>query len=93
MSGQVRNPIQFVELTPGFTGNLPNTPTSQLSYKINGGQEGGVDVLVDGASISLTHPNLQMNYGVGTDAVAEFRVLTARFPLNMDAPPAAWSTW
>jgi Carboxypeptidase regulatory-like domain/TonB dependent receptor len=80
VAGQVRNPIQFVELTPGFTGNLPNTPTSQLSFKINGGQEGGVDVLVDGASISLTHPNLQMNYGVGTDAVAEFRVLTANFP-------------
>ncbi|MFZ0594117.1 MAG: carboxypeptidase regulatory-like domain-containing protein [Bryobacteraceae bacterium] len=80
VAGQVRNPIQFVELTPGFTGNLPNTPTSQLSFKINGGQEGGVDVLVDGASISLTHPNLQMNYGVGTDAVAEFRVLTATFP-------------
>jgi hypothetical protein len=80
VSGQVRNPIQFVELTPGFTGNLPNTPTSQLSFKINGGQEGGVDVLVDGASISLTHPNLQMNYGVGTDAVGEFRVLTATFP-------------
>ena len=80
VAGQVRNPIQFVELTPGFTGSLPNTPTSQLSYKINGGQEGGVDVLMDGASISLTHPNLQMNYGVGTDAVAEFRVLTATFP-------------
>ncbi|HZQ50853.1 MAG TPA: TonB-dependent receptor [Bryobacteraceae bacterium] len=80
VSGQVRNPIQFVELTPGFTGSLPNTPTSQLSFKINGGQEGGVDVLVDGASISLTHPNLQMNYGVGTDAVAEFRVLSATFP-------------
>ncbi len=80
VSGQVRNPVQFIELTPGFTGNLPNTPTSQLSFKINGGQEGGTDVLLDGASISLTHPNLQMNYGVGTDAVAEFKVLTATFP-------------
>jgi carboxypeptidase family protein/TonB-dependent receptor-like protein len=80
VSGQLRSPIQFVELTPGFTGNLPNNPTSQLSFKLNGGQEGGTDVLVDGASISLTHPNLQMNYGVGTDAVAEFKVLTGGFP-------------
>jgi hypothetical protein len=80
VAGQVRNPVQFISLTPGFTGSLPNTPTSQLSFKINGGQEGGTDVLVDGASISLVHPNLQMNYGVGTDAVAEFRVMTATFP-------------
>jgi hypothetical protein len=80
VAGQVRNPIQFVSLTPGFTGSLPNTPTSQLSFKINGGQEGGTDVLVDGASISLVHPNLQMNYGVGTDAVAEFKVMTGTFP-------------
>ncbi len=80
VSGQLRSPVQFVELTPGFTGSLPNAPTSQLSFKLNGGQEGGTDVLVDGASISLTHPNLQMNYGVGTDAVAEFRVLTGGFP-------------
>jgi hypothetical protein len=80
VSGQVRSPVQFIELTPGFTGNLPNSPTSQLSFKINGGQEGGTDVLIDGASISLTHPNLQMNYGIGTDAVAEFKVLTGGFP-------------
>jgi hypothetical protein len=80
VSGQLRSPVQFVELTPGFTGSLPNTPTSQLSFKLNGGQEGGTDVLVDGASISLAHPNLQMNYGVGTDAVAEFKVLTGGFP-------------
>jgi len=79
VSGQLRSPVQFVELTPGFTGSLPNSPTSQLSFKLNGGQEGGSDVLVDGISISLTHPNLQMNYGVGTDAVSEFTVLTGGF--------------
>jgi hypothetical protein len=38
------------------------------------------DVLVDGISISLSHPNLQQNYGVGTDAVSEFKVLSATFP-------------
>ncbi|MEI9976989.1 MAG: TonB-dependent receptor [Ignavibacteriota bacterium] len=79
VSGQLRSPVQFIELTPGFTGSLPNSPTSQLSFKLNGGQEGGSDVLVDGISISLTHPNLQMNYGVGTDAVSEFTVLTGGF--------------
>lgn len=80
VAGQVRNPIQFVELTPGFSGSIPDNPSSQLSYKINGGQEGGTDVLVDGASISLAHPNLQMNYGVGPDAVAEFKVITGSVP-------------
>jgi hypothetical protein len=80
VSGQVRSPVQFIELTPGFTGNLPNSPTSQLSFKINGGQEGGTDILLDGVSISLTHPNLQMNYGIGVEAVAEFKVLSGDFP-------------
>ncbi|MGH9403434.1 MAG: carboxypeptidase regulatory-like domain-containing protein [Terriglobia bacterium] len=80
VSGQVRDPIQFVELTPGFSGSIPDNPSSQLSYKINGGQEGGTDVLVDGASTSLTHPNLQMQYGVGADAVGEFKVITGSFP-------------
>lgn len=80
VAGQVRDPVQFVALTPGFSGSIPDNPSSQLSYKINGGQEGGTDVLIDGSSISLAHPNLQMNYGVGTDAVAEFKVITGSFP-------------
>jgi hypothetical protein len=80
VAGQVRSPVQFINLTPGFTGSTPNTPTSQLSFKINGGQEGGTDILLDGASISLTHPNLQQNYGIGVEAVAEFKVLSGGFP-------------
>lgn len=80
VAGQVRDPVQFIELTPGFSGSVPDNPSSQLSYKINGGQEGGTDVLIDGASISLAHPNLQMNYGVGADAVGEFKVITGSFP-------------
>jgi outer membrane receptor protein involved in Fe transport len=80
VAGQVRDPLQFVELTPGFSGSIPDNPSSQLSFKINGGQEGGADILVDGASIQLTHPNLQENYGVGPDAVGEFKVITGSVP-------------
>lgn len=78
--GTIRNPVQFVELTPGFSGTMVSNPSSQLSYKVNGGQEGGSDTLVDGASISLTHPNLQMNYGISPDAVGEFKVITGSVP-------------
>jgi Carboxypeptidase regulatory-like domain/TonB-dependent Receptor Plug Domain len=78
--GGVRDPLQFIELTPGFAGNVADSPSSQLSFKVNGGQEGGSEILVDGASIQLTHPNLQQNYGVGVDAISQFKVITGSFP-------------
>jgi len=48
-------------------------------FKVNGGQEGGTDVLVDGVSISLVSPNTQWNKGVSTEAVQEFKVLQSNF--------------
>jgi hypothetical protein len=81
VSGTVRNPVQFIELVPGFVGSVDNNPGSNSSddFKVNGGQEGGTDILVDGVSISLVSPNTQWNKGVSTDAVAEFRVLQSNF--------------
>ncbi len=81
VSGTIRNPVQFIELVPGFVGQVGNNPGSNSSddFKVNGGQEGGTDVLVDGVSISLVSPNTQWNKGVSTDGVQEFKVLQSNF--------------
>jgi Carboxypeptidase regulatory-like domain len=81
VNGTVRNPVQFITLVPGFVGNVGNNPgdNSTDDFKVNGGQEGGTDFLVDGVSISLVSPNTQMNKGVSTDGVEEFKVLQSNF--------------
>jgi hypothetical protein len=81
VSGTVRNPVQFITLIPGFVGNVGNDPGSNSTddFKVNGGQEGGTDVLVDGVSISLVSPNTQWNKGVSTEGVQEFKVLQSNF--------------
>jgi hypothetical protein len=81
VSGTIRNPVQFITLIPGFVGNVGNDPGSNSTddFKVNGGQMGGTDILVDGVSISLVSPNTQWNKGVSTEAVQEFRVLQSNF--------------
>src|SRR2546422_1411835 len=81
VSGTIRNPVQFITLVPGFVGNVGNNPGDNTSdnFKVNGGQEGGTDVLVDGVSISLVSANTQWNKGVSTEAVREFKVLQSNF--------------
>jgi len=81
IGGTIRNPVEFIKLVPGFVGGVDNNPGSNSSddFKVNGGQEGGTDILVDGVSISLVSPNTQWNKGVSTDAVDEFRVLQSNF--------------
>jgi hypothetical protein len=81
VSGTIRNPVQFITLVPGFVGNVGNNPGSNSTddFKVNGGQMGGTDILVDGVSISLVSPNTQWNKGVSTEAVQEFKVLQSNF--------------
>jgi hypothetical protein len=81
VSGTIRNPVQFITLVPGFVGNVGNDPGSNSTddFKVNGGQMGGTDVLVDGVSISLVSPNTQWNKGVSAEAVQEFKVLQSNF--------------
>ena len=81
VSGTIRNPVQFITLIPGFVGSVGNDPGSNQSddFKVNGGQEGGTDVLVDGVSISLVSPNTQWNKGVSSDSIQEFKVLQSNF--------------
>jgi hypothetical protein len=78
-AGSPRNPLAFVMLTPGFSGVNTNSPTDQGGFKLNGGQQAGTDILVDGATIELASANLQMNYGVSVEAVQEFKVMTNTF--------------
>jgi len=78
-SGAPRNPLQFAQLTPGYSGVDTNSPTSQGGFKLNGGQQAGTDIFVDGATIELASANLQMNYGVSVEAVQEFKVMTNTF--------------
>jgi hypothetical protein len=75
-NGQVRSPLTFVALTPGFAGSASGSPTQQGGFKLNGGQIAGTEVLLDGASLDFASPNLQENYGISPDAVNEFKVLT-----------------
>jgi len=81
VSGTIRNPVQFITLVPGFVGNVANDPGSNSTddYKLNGGQEGGTDILVDGVSISLVSPNTQENKGVSPEGVEEFKTLQSNF--------------
>jgi hypothetical protein len=87
VSGTVRNPVQFITLVPGFVGDVGNNPGSNSTddFKVNGGQEGGTDILIDGVSISLVSPNTQWNKGVSTDAVQEFKVLQSNFSAEFGA--------
>src|SRR5438477_4207135 len=81
VSGTIRNPVQFITLVPGFVGNVGNDPGSNSTddFKVNGGQMGGTDVLVDGVSISLVSPNTQWNKGVSAEGLQEFKVLQSNF--------------
>jgi hypothetical protein len=81
VSGTIRNPVEFIKLVPGFVGKVGNNPADNSTddFKVNGGQEGGTDVLVDGVSISLVSPNIQWNKGISPEAVAEFKVLQSNF--------------
>ncbi len=81
VAGTIRNPVQFITLVPGFVGKVGNNPADNATddFKVNGGQEGGTDVLVDGVSISLVSPNIQWNKGVSPEAVQEFKVLQSNF--------------
>ncbi len=78
-SGNIRNPVQFLELTPGFTGENTNSPETQGGFKLNGGQEGGPNMILDGASLNFASPDIQVSYGISVEAVREFKVTTNTF--------------
>jgi len=79
--GEIRNPLEFASLSPGFAGTMTNNPSSPPSgaFKLSGGQQGGGDVLLDGATTTLASANMQVTYNFSVEAVSEFKVMTNTF--------------
>ena len=79
--GEIRNPLEFASLSPGFAGDMTNNPSSPPSgaFKLSGGQQGGGDILLDGATTELASANMQVTYGFSVEAVSEFKVMTNTF--------------
>jgi hypothetical protein len=79
--GEIRNPLEFAALAPGFAGTMSNNPSSPPSgaFKLSGGQQGGGDILLDGATTELASANMQVTYGFSVEAVSEFKVMTNTF--------------
>jgi hypothetical protein len=80
-NGEIRNPLDFAALAPGFAGNMTNNPSSPPSgnFKLSGGQQGGQDILLDGSTTELASANMQVTYNFSVEAVAEFKVMTNTF--------------
>jgi len=78
-SGLIRSPIAFAAFTPGAAGDFTGNPGAQQGFKFNGAPIGSSEKLLDGASMQLASPDLQMNFGISTDAVSEFNVQTSTF--------------
>jgi hypothetical protein len=79
--GEIRNPLEFAALSPGFAGTMTNNPSSPPSgnFKLSGGQQGGGDVLLDGTTTELASANMQVTYNFSVEAVSEFKVMTNTF--------------
>jgi hypothetical protein len=79
--GTVRDPLQFVTLIPGYAGTVTSSPTSPPSggFKLNGGQQDGVQIILDGSNLNLISANMQVNYGVSVEAISEFKVESNTF--------------
>jgi len=79
--GEIRNPLEFASLSPGFAGTMSNNPSSPPAgaFKLSGGQQGGGEILLDGATTELASANMQVTYGFSVEAVSEFKVMTNTF--------------
>jgi hypothetical protein len=79
--GEIRNPLEFAALAPGFAGTMSNNPSSPPAgnFKLSGGQTGGEDILLDGATTELASANMQVTYNFSVEAVSEFKVMTNTF--------------
>ncbi|MGD0470645.1 MAG: TonB-dependent receptor [Terriglobales bacterium] len=79
--GEIRDPLEFAALSPGFAGTMSNNPSSPPAgaFKLSGGQQGGGDILLDGATTELASANMQVTYNFSVEAVSEFKVMTNTF--------------
>ncbi len=75
LSGGLRNNLQFVMLTPGVTAD----PGNAMSLRVGGGLVSALSLLLDGAESMSERRNDANFQAIGTDAIAEFKVLTASY--------------
>ena len=81
VGGAIRNPIAFIGLAAGTSGSTPSgvATGADPGFKINGGQEEGVDIQFEGASMIHVGPSQGMSIGISQEVVQEFRVVTNTF--------------
>jgi hypothetical protein len=77
LSGDMRNPLNFVVLTPGVSGS---TPGAQPDYRLNvsGSPAYGDEVFIDGVPVmNTTEPGNITNNHPPIDAISQFKLITS----------------
>jgi len=78
-----RNPLAFLNLTPGVVGSAGTLNPSNTNFVANGTRNSTSDVLVDGAIVNVTEQNsgaTDLKWTPSVDAVQEFKMQTNFFP-------------
>jgi Carboxypeptidase regulatory-like domain len=84
--GALRSPEAFTFLAPGTTGpGTGNSSNGIFISKVNGGQNFGNDILLDGASILRTENGSSFDEAApSVEAIQEFKIFTSTFPAQYD---------
>ena len=82
----IRNPLQLINASPGVTQSDAQTAGQNFSsesttntFRINGGKSGESDILLDGATDTVSYDAHAAGGIPGLDAVQEFRVYTTAY--------------
>jgi hypothetical protein len=84
--GALRSPEAFTFLAPGTTGpGTGNSSNGIFISKVNGGQNFGNDILLDGASILRTENGSSFDEAApSVEAIQEFKIFTSTVPAQYD---------
>jgi hypothetical protein len=84
--GALRSPEAFTFLAPGTTGpGTSNSSNGVFISKVNGGQNFGNDILLDGASILRTENGSSFDEAApSVEAIQEFKIFTSTFSAQYD---------
>jgi len=84
--GALRSPEAFTFLAPGTTGpGTANNANGVFISKVNGGQNFGNDILLDGASILRTENGSSFDEAApSVEAIQEFKIFTSTFSAQYD---------
>lgn len=84
--GALRSPEAFTFLAPGTTGpGTSNSSNGVFISKINGGQNFGNEILLDGASILRTENGSSFDEAApSVEAIQEFKIFTSTFSAQYD---------